>query len=514
MLMRTLHQSLGTIGLVSILSSCTLDTLVSNANGEKSVVGDPKSSGNSSYARYSGLCQLPAMSCSFLENPVSNEEYASATVTCRVSSFSCIDTVSYNGNDLGTDYLIRSGLKVFVGSIDTEAVAEGTYTVDITGYDARLRSTTTTLSLDVVDLHGPEVVCATSSSANDGSKDLTLLCIIDDDTEMGEAYYISSLGSGYMENVSGSTYEAAFDVTGLPAGEQTITVLSWDAADNVTYTEVTGQISDELSPIVTSITTDKSYVLNIGSDSFSIEACFSDETDGPVLGGTVTAEIDSVVATLLYEPASECFVSPSIAGSNFPTTGTYPITVTGYDSAGNGVTDSSASIVVEEMCPYPCYSNICLYIDGNLEAELNTPFPVQMTAIDTFRLGYGGQHIDNVIAVIEGIVYVNEEFDSDRGCFTSGSVSSGVYVTSGTDNDCFFSPAFDASLTEWKVSLDVIAGSSPNFAFRSTSYSAPGFNWDFAANYANDGAGNSVSLASGTPSSSRDHIVVMCSNNI
>ena len=75
--------------------------------------------------------------------------------------------------------------------------------------------------------------------------------------------------------------------------------------------------------------------------------------------------------------------------------------------------------------------------------------------------------------------------------------------------------AFDATTIEWMTSVDVIAGSSPNFALRNSSSSAPGVNWDFAASgYINDGAGNSVSFASGTPDSSSNHTVVMCNYNL
>ena len=467
-------------------------------------------------SRRRGRCLPPTMSCSLTDSTVSNEEYASATVVCTVPFRSCVSSVAYDGGDLGTGSLTRYG-KTFVGTIDTEAVAAGTYNLEFTGTDSRA-STTATLSLDVADLYSPSLSCSVTDGANDGSQDMTLLCTIEDETAMGSAYYISSLDSDSMTNSSGSTYEATLDVTGLPSEEQTFSVFALDNAGNVSYTELTGQINDASSPTVTSVYTDVSSVLNDGTESFLVYACFSDETDDTALGGSVTATIDSVVETLSYDSGSSCFISSSISGNNF-SEGTYTINVTGADAAGNTVTDNSASIDVTDpdtsSCPYTCASNLCLYVDGSLEAELNTAYPSWMTSIDTIRLGHSGQYFDNLTLVVDEITYVSEDFNTDIGCFNTGTTSSGNYLTDSTDNECSLS-SFDATTTEWMISIDVIAGSdSPNLALRNSSYTAaPGSNWGFAPDYyLNDGAGNTVGFTSGTPDTTVDHTLIMCNLN-
>lgn len=472
---------------------------------------------DASSARTMGRCIPPAMSCSLTDSTVSNEEYASATVVCTVPRRSCITSISYDAGDLGTDSLTQYW-KTFVGIIDTEAVAAGTYSIELTGADRRA-STTTTLSLDVIDLYDPSLTCSVTNGANDGSQNMTLLCTIEDETAMDTAYYISSLGSDSMTNSSGSTYEATFDVTGLPSEEQTFSVFALDNAGNVAYTEVTGQIDDESAPTVTSVYTDVSSVLNDGTESFIVYACFSDETDGTQLGGTVTATIDSVVETLPYDSGSSCFISSAVNGDNF-SEGTYNIAVTGSDTAGNSVSDSSASIEVTEpssSCPYTCASNVCFYIDGVEEATLSTSLPSWMTSIDIIRLGHSGQYFDNLSLIVDGLTYVNEDFNTDIGCFTAGTTSSGNYVTGREDDECTLS-SFDATTTEWMISIDVIVGSnSPNLSLRNSSYApAPGTNWAFGGSpgyYLDDGMGGRASFASGTPDATIDHTLVMCNKN-
>lgn len=498
--------SLQTIVALSLIS-CSLDPLAGNTSKLIS-----KEVSNGSYAER-GRCIPPTMSCSLEESTVSNEEYASATIVCSVPRRACITSVTYAARNLGTSSLTRYG-RTFVGTIDTQAAVAGTYSIDLTGYDDRT-STSTTLSLNVVDLYAPSLSCNVIDGINDGSQDLVVSCTIEDETAMGTVYYISSLGSDSMTNSEGSPYEVNFDVTGLSSETYTFTIFATDGAGNVDYTEIIGHITDQTSPTFSSIYTDVSSVLNDSTESFTIYACFSDETDGTQLGGTVTATIDSLIETLSYNSGSNCFISSAINGNNF-SEGTYTITVTGSDTAGNSISDNNASIEVTNpsSCPYICTSNICLYVDGVEEATLSTTYPTWMSSIDTIRLGHSGQYFDNLTLAVDGVTYVNENFNTDVGCFSNGYISSGIYVTDMTDNECYF-PSFDATTTQWMVSIDVIAGSnSPNLSLRNSLYTAaPGSNWSFGGipgYYLDDGAGTGVGFASGTPDPTVNHTLVMC----
>ena len=262
------------------------------------------------------------------------------------------------------------------------------------------------------------------------------------------------------------------------------------------------------APSITNVAATPNSIFNYGTESFIVTATITDDVG--VTNASLT--IDSIIQVLTDDDGDSIYQSPSYLGSLFAP-GLYALQVTASDGI-LAATDSSASVEIKEpdTCPYICSSNICLYIDGTLEAEMNTAYPTQMNAINVIRLGYGGQYVDNLSLVVDGTTVVSEDFSTTRGCFTTGSVASGVYVSEGTDNDCFFSPTVDATTAQWMVSIDVLAGSTPNFALRSTEYSSPGVNWDFAAGgYINDGNFNNVTF--GTPDTSQNHTVMMCNKN-
>ncbi|MEK6867710.1 MAG: hypothetical protein AABX98_02710, partial [Nanoarchaeota archaeon] len=269
--MGSLQQALGTFAFMS-LSSCSLETLVSNDSQDSTArSGKVESVSEASYSRRAPPCRPPVMSCSLTESTVSNEEYSSATVVCAVPRRSCVTGITYDAGDLGTGSLSGS-FGTYTETIDTEAIAAGTYLITLTGSDSR-RSTIATLSVDVVDLYGPTAVCTATDGANDGSQDLSIQCTIEDETAMGDVYYFSSFGSDLMSN-SGSTYDVSFDVTGLATAEETISIIAFDSEGNPTYVEVTGQIEDVSAPTVTSVYTDVSSVLNDHTESFVVYACF------------------------------------------------------------------------------------------------------------------------------------------------------------------------------------------------------------------------------------------------
>lgn len=159
-----------------------------------------------------------------------------------------------------------------------------------------------------------------------------------------------------------------------------------------------------------------------------------------------------------------------------------------------------------------CPSNICLYIDGSLEAELKTPSPQQMKEIDIIRVGYFGQEFDNLLLKSGAKTYVDEDFSSERGCFSTGIVAKGKYISEKIDNDCSFYPMINAVTQEWVVSIDVLAGATPKqFVLVSSSYRSAGVKWGITdKGYLDDGAGNTVYFKSGKPDPSQDHTVTMC----
>ncbi len=460
---------------------------------------------------YDGIA--PSLTCTATNGKNDGSELVD--ILCLANDDDELLSVLYT-SDLGAGELETEDGTSYRTSLNATGLQAKEYAISIEARDGSENVTTTEVTTTITDAYAPMLSCSATDGANDGSSAIDISCTVTDETALGTVTYNSTISSDTLVNTSGDVYEASIPVSGVSGGTYTFTIDAFDTTGNTTTTVVTPAISDQTAPTITSVYTDVSSVLNNGTESFMLYACFSDETDGTALGGSVTGTIDTVVETLSYDSGSNCFVSSTINGNNFAE-GTYTISVSGADTAGNSVNDSSATIEVIEptSCPYTCASNICLYVDGVLEAEVNTSFPSQMTSIDTIRLGHSGQYFDNVLLDVDAVTYVEEDFSSSVGCFSTGSVSGGIYSTSGTDNDCAFSPAFDATTIEWMISVDVIAGSAPNLSLRSPSSSSPGVNWDFAANgYINDGAGNSVSFASGTPDASSNHTVMMCNYNL
>ncbi len=314
-------------------------------------------------------------------------------------------------------------------------------------------------------------------------------------------YYVKEKDTGIQRD----THDTIYD-TENTTGDTRDTI--YDTGSKIKDTADTG-CYDNIPPIITNVYANPASVSTL--DTFFVSATITDNI--AVTNASLT--IDTITENLTDDDGDSIYVSPVISASSLGL-GTHLIQINATDDT-NSATNTDASIEVTQpvTCPYTCTSTICLYVDGTLEAELNTPYPSHMSSIDILRVGYGGQYVDNLILNVAGIPYVSEDFSVDRGCFNAGSVSGGIYISETEGNDCSFSPAFDATTEHWMVSIDVLAGSTPNFALRSSSYSAPGVNWDFAANgYINDGAGYSVPFTSGTPDTSRDHTIIMCNSTL
>ena len=294
-----------------------------------------------------------------------------------------------------------------------------------------------------------------------------------------------------------------FDYTGHPSKDSES--LS-DTADSSLIQETGEETGNyNIAPVITSVYATPNPV-SVSGETFTVYATITDNV--AVTNASVT--IDALTQALTDADGDSVYESPLFSGSSF-SPGIYTLNITAFDGSLVS-TDSASTVEITEpdTCPYICASNICLYVDGNLEAELNTSYPEQMTAINVIRLGYGGQYFDNLSLIVDGTSYVSEDFSSTRGCFNTGTVTNWTYVTESTDNDCFFEPSFDATTSRWMTSVDVLAGSVPNFAFRSTEYDAPGVNWDFVnGGYINDGAGLNAAFSSGIDTS-QNHTIVIC----
>ncbi len=460
----------------------------------------------------------PIGSCSVTASGNNQDSSLSCTFEDETDATSDI-TAMYTITDLvSTSTALSYATGSFDATIPTTSAVAQTYTGEVVATDSSGNSSSPfSVSFTLTDALAPSASCSLSSSSISNASGSSILTVsASDETTISSATYSSSLVSGSLTGSSGS-YSASINASGIVAGTYIITGTVSDGT-NTTSCTASLDVTDGTAPIFDALYADPSSVSDDGPETFVVYACVTDETDGTELAGSggVSATIDSLVETLSYDSGTSCYVSRTINGDEF-SQGAYTITATATDAAGNTATDSSASVDVTEShpCAYTCTSNLCLYVDGTLNAELSTSYPSAMSSIDTIRVGYSGQHFDNLSLVVGATPYVSENFDTDVGCFSVGSVSGGQYVSASTDNDCSFS-AFDASgTTEWAVSIDVIAGSSPNFALRSTTIgSYVGANWDYASGgYLNDGAGTSDSFSGGTPDTTSTHTITLCNAN-
>ncbi len=173
------------------------------------------------------------------------------------------------------------------------------------------------------------------------------------------------------------------------------------------------------------------------------------------------------------------------------------------DCDGNAdTTDSDCA-----ACPDSCAGEVCLYVDGNLEASQSTALAASMASIDSLALS--GGVFDQVLVGAAGTVVAAEDFSAGPGCFTGGVPAAGG-VDAAKGASCAFT-AIDLSGGDWVVSVDVIGG-SPDAGLALMSGATSGSTWyDWTtAPVLDDGDGNTVAFTSGAPVPVVDHQVVMC----
>ncbi|MBI5001992.1 LamG domain-containing protein [Candidatus Woesearchaeota archaeon] len=187
--------------------------------------------------------------------------------------------------------------------------------------------------------------------------------------------------------------------------------------------------------------------------------------------------------------------------------------VTPTDGVETGVTKQSNVItIIVASCPYSCSSQLCLYEDGSLVAEVDQIDSAAMSAIEYIRVGHGSQTFDNLKLIIDGVTYLEEDFSEAVGCFDTGSVSSGYYATAGTDNNCALGATYDLSQSEWAVIVNSLTGNNKAYlSLRSST--ADGSIWAYQEAYQaylDDGNGNRDYFS--IPDKTTDHELVMCGN--
>ncbi len=158
-------------------------------------------------------------------------------------------------------------------------------------------------------------------------------------------------------------------------------------------------------------------------------------------------------------------------------------------------------------CPSPCADEVCVYVDGTLEALQSTALAAPMVDIDSLALGYG--LFDQVILGVAGTVVVAEDFTTSLGCFATGALV-GTTLDASKSATCTFANQ-DLSGGDWVVAVDVLAGSADG-ALALMDLLNPGNAWyDLAsAPVLDDGAGATVPFTGGALDLGGDHRVVMC----
>ncbi len=158
-------------------------------------------------------------------------------------------------------------------------------------------------------------------------------------------------------------------------------------------------------------------------------------------------------------------------------------------------------------CPYPCTAEVCLYVDGVLEAEQSTALSGAMADIDSLVLTDAS--FDRVLLGAAGTVVVHEDFEASLGCFTVGTLGSGV-LEAGEAAACAFSDV-DLSGGDWVVSVDLLSGAGDASLALMDSFSTGSTWYDFvSAPVLDDGDGTAIAFGHGVPDPRLDHHVVMC----
>lgn len=314
----------------------------------------------------------PHLSCAVtLEG--NNGGSANLEFTCTATDETSLSTVEANESTLGTETLTNISSDTFTGSFDVTGVAAGTYAMTVTAYDSAGNTTAVDISGTVNDTQIPTISCSLSevvitNNTSTGTYPLSTIftCTAQDESSISAMEYdAGTLGAGAMSGGSGS-YFVTFSASDKVAMDYPIIGTVIDDAGHTATSSAVLIVIDETAPIFTSVSVTPSSVINDGTESFTIDACVVDETDGTELGTGIAVAIDSYTNNLAYDSSRACY-GITVNGDEF-SEGTYTLELTATDAAGNSAEDRSGIISVE-----PTIYTTSLFTDTDTRTSEESP---------------------------------------------------------------------------------------------------------------------------------------------
>ncbi|MBI5003250.1 hypothetical protein HZC31_07740 [Candidatus Woesearchaeota archaeon] len=379
----------------------------------------------------------------------SNSGSIDSTFTAVATDETGVSTVSYTA-DFGSDALSLSSGSTYTKSVDLTGVAAGTYSVDFSATDAAGNtSSSCTASFTLLDTSDPAIVCTLgSSSITNSSGSTTLDCVVSEETGISSVSY-SGFGSGSLTASSSTDYSTTLTASSTTAADSyTIPVIVTDTSGNTDSYSVTLTVTDGTAPTIDSVYTlvdgsSSSTILDDGTQDFLVYVCNTDETDGAELGGGVEATIDTLVETLSYDSSTQCFVSREIGGDEL-SAGTYTVSATATDAAGNSTTDTSASL--EVTCSAVTVSSVTVSESSIYNNNIPNTYTISADitvgscggSVDTSSLEVTINGTTESMSLSSGSTYVSGEFDAlgtDLGSYTVSVTGADSLGNSTTNTD-------------------------------------------------------------------------------
>jgi hypothetical protein len=295
---------------------------------------------------------------------------STANVECTITDETLFDYATLSAGSLGEFAFSSIGTGIYRATIRLDSNSQaGTYTLELNAYDAAENMTayTTFPLITVIDGVDPSLACTVTNGANDGSQNVEMLCnSADESSAVTVSYYSSILGSGFLTNTSGDTFEAAVSVSGIAAQEDSVLFTATDVAGNYASNTLSYTIHDTSFPTASCSLAD--YTLTTPSDS-TTATCVDlfDETG-----------IDSVVIAV-------------------GALGEFPLTVAGTTATGTiAVSSTSAGIMYSPLAEISDGTNVTTYTlptltiaDGVSPTVISTyaePSSVYADGVDTFQV--------------------------------------------------------------------------------------------------------------------------------
>ncbi len=314
----------------------------------------------------------PELSCSVTQDG-KNDGSADIAISCTATDETSLSYVEANESTLGSVTLTNISGDTFVGNFDVTGIPAGVYSITATAYDTTGNNTANAVSGIVTDVLDPTITCSLSETAitnntSTGTYPLstTFACTaVDESSISGVEYDAGVLGSGAMIE-SGSNYSVTISASGEAAGNYPVIGTVTDGTGHTTTTSKTVSVVDETAPTFTAVSVSPNSVMNDGTETFTIDACVVDETDGTAVGNGVAVAIDSYANALTYNSGTTCH-SITINGDEF-SNGTYTTKLTATDAAGNSAEDTGGSISIES----DSYTTLSTDIDTRTSEEAPT----------------------------------------------------------------------------------------------------------------------------------------------